>query len=206
MFFLNLWDRCGLYIPKDSLIFPFSPSAFHFLSSAGQQVGRFDNQFKVMCLASHPSGPEMFLCGGYSSVVKAWDSRCGKVNSSTSSEMLYWHCVTNFYLAFNEWKAARLSAHLSSRQSTSTDRMHRHNHVTTYLRKNYRWSPHFKAKFNSLLFPLKLQPDIVAKGYEIILFSFWLCALTLIFLPSAKQAEGKSPFSAGFLNEYSFCQ
>lgn len=59
---------------------PFSPSAFHFFSSAGQQVGSFDNQFKVMCLGLHPSGPETFLCGGYSSVVKAWDSRCGKVN------------------------------------------------------------------------------------------------------------------------------
>ncbi|CAG10458.1 unnamed protein product, partial [Tetraodon nigroviridis] len=47
--------------------------------SAGQQVGRFDNQFKVMCLGLHPSGPETFLCGGYSSVVKAWDSRCSKV-------------------------------------------------------------------------------------------------------------------------------
>lgn len=52
---------------------------FRFFSSAGQQVGRFDNQFKVMCLGSHPSIPETFLCGGYSSVVKAWDSRCSKV-------------------------------------------------------------------------------------------------------------------------------
>lgn len=74
-----LWDRWGFEIQKDLLLSRFSLSTFHFFSSAGQQVGRFDNQFKVMCLGLHPSGPETFLCGGYSSVIKAWDSRCSKV-------------------------------------------------------------------------------------------------------------------------------
>lgn len=67
-----------LYIQKEVLIF-FSLSYLHFFSSAGQQVVRLDNQFKVMCVVPHPSSPEVFLCGGYSSTVKAWDSRSSKV-------------------------------------------------------------------------------------------------------------------------------
>lgn len=52
--------------------------SYSFLS-AGQQVVRLGNQFKVMCVVLHPSSPDVFLCGGYSSVVKAWDSRSSKV-------------------------------------------------------------------------------------------------------------------------------
>lgn len=48
--------------------------------SAGQGLATFDNQFRVMCVAVHPGSPEVFLCGGYSTAVKAWDSRCSKVN------------------------------------------------------------------------------------------------------------------------------
>uniref|UniRef100_A0A3Q3A7A3 WD repeat domain 25 n=1 Tax=Kryptolebias marmoratus TaxID=37003 RepID=A0A3Q3A7A3_KRYMA len=44
-----------------------------------QQAVKLDNQFKVMCVALYPSSPDVFLCGGYSSEVKAWDSRCSKV-------------------------------------------------------------------------------------------------------------------------------
>lgn len=47
--------------------------------SAGQGLATFDNQFRVMCVAVHPGSPEVFLCGGYSAAVKAWDSRCSKV-------------------------------------------------------------------------------------------------------------------------------
>lgn len=49
------------------------------LSCAGQALVTCDSQFRVMCVAVHPSSPEVFLCGGYSSAVKAWDSRCCKV-------------------------------------------------------------------------------------------------------------------------------
>lgn len=45
----------------------------------GQAVVTCDSQFRVMCVAVHPGSPEVFLCGGYSSAVKAWDSRCCKV-------------------------------------------------------------------------------------------------------------------------------
>lgn len=62
---------------KAALIFFFSLSYFFF--SAGGQIVKLDNQFKVMCVALHPSSPDVFLCGGYSSMVKAWDSRCSKV-------------------------------------------------------------------------------------------------------------------------------
>lgn len=60
-----------------------SPSFLSFLppslSCAGQALVTCDSQFRVMCVAVHPSSPEVFLCGGYSSAVKAWDSRCCKV-------------------------------------------------------------------------------------------------------------------------------
>lgn len=58
-----------------SLLFFLPPS----LSCPGQAVVTCDSQFRVMCVAVHPSSPEVFLCGGYSSTVKAWDSRCCKV-------------------------------------------------------------------------------------------------------------------------------
>ncbi|MCJ8737140.1 hypothetical protein PDJAM_G00020390 [Pangasius djambal] len=44
-----------------------------------QVVARVDNQFKVTCLAFQPSDPTVFLCGGFSSEVKAWDSRTCKM-------------------------------------------------------------------------------------------------------------------------------
>lgn len=62
------------------------------LLCAGQQVVRLDNQFKVMCVALHPSSPEVFLCGGYSSVVKAWDSRSCKV------KLINLHCADLSFL------------------------------------------------------------------------------------------------------------
>uniref|UniRef100_A0A674NDP3 WD repeat domain 25 n=1 Tax=Takifugu rubripes TaxID=31033 RepID=A0A674NDP3_TAKRU len=69
------WTPCGRRLLTGS----FDNTAVITDVETGQQVGRFDNQFKVMCLGLHPSIPETFLCGGYSSVVKAWDSRCSKV-------------------------------------------------------------------------------------------------------------------------------
>uniref|UniRef100_A0A3B1JJU5 WD repeat domain 25 n=1 Tax=Astyanax mexicanus TaxID=7994 RepID=A0A3B1JJU5_ASTMX len=51
--------------------------------------GSFDNTaavtevetgFKVTCLAFQPSDPSVFLCGGFSAEVKAWDSRSCQLN------------------------------------------------------------------------------------------------------------------------------
>ncbi|KAF5890927.1 WD repeat-containing protein 25, partial [Clarias magur] len=44
-----------------------------------QVVARVDNQFKVTCLAVQPTDPALFLCGGFSPEVKAWDSRTCKM-------------------------------------------------------------------------------------------------------------------------------
>ncbi|CAL8285070.1 unnamed protein product [Lota lota] len=67
-----------------------SPCGRHFLSGSfdnkaaitdietGQQLVKVDNQFKVMCVALQPSDEHVFLCGGYSPVVKAWDTRASK--------------------------------------------------------------------------------------------------------------------------------
>ncbi|XP_053365284.1 WD repeat-containing protein 25 isoform X1 [Clarias gariepinus] len=44
-----------------------------------QVVARVDNQFKVTCLAVQPTDPALFLSGGFSPEVKAWDSRTCKM-------------------------------------------------------------------------------------------------------------------------------
>nr|XP_046268217.1 WD repeat-containing protein 25 isoform X2 [Scatophagus argus]XP_046268218.1 WD repeat-containing protein 25 isoform X2 [Scatophagus argus]XP_046268219.1 WD repeat-containing protein 25 isoform X2 [Scatophagus argus]XP_046268220.1 WD repeat-containing protein 25 isoform X2 [Scatophagus argus] len=69
------WTPCGRQLLTGS----FDNSAVITDVETGQQVVRFDNQFKLMCVVVHPSSPEVLLCGGYSSVVKAWDSRSCKV-------------------------------------------------------------------------------------------------------------------------------
>ncbi|XP_041809176.1 WD repeat-containing protein 25 isoform X1 [Chelmon rostratus] len=69
------WTPCGRHLLTGS----FDNSAVITDVETGQQVVRLDNHFKVMCVALHPSNPEVFLCGGYSSVVKCWDSRSCKV-------------------------------------------------------------------------------------------------------------------------------
>ncbi|KAE8290002.1 WD repeat-containing protein 25 [Larimichthys crocea] len=69
------WTPCGRHLLTGS----FDNSAVITDVETGQQVVKLDNQFKVMCVVLHPSNLEVFLCGGYSSVVKAWDSRSCKV-------------------------------------------------------------------------------------------------------------------------------
>ncbi|XP_042356201.1 WD repeat-containing protein 25 [Plectropomus leopardus] len=69
------WTPCGQHLLTGS----FDNTAVITDVETGQQVVKLDNQFKVMCAVLHPSNPEVFLCGGYSSVVKAWDSRSCKV-------------------------------------------------------------------------------------------------------------------------------
>ncbi|XP_047467673.1 WD repeat-containing protein 25 [Mugil cephalus] len=69
------WTPCGRRLLTGS----FDNTAVITDVETGQQSVKLDNQFKVMCVALHPSNPEVFLCGGYSSSVKAWDSRICKV-------------------------------------------------------------------------------------------------------------------------------
>ncbi|KAM6913204.1 WD repeat-containing protein 25 [Xenentodon cancila] len=69
------WTPCGRQLLTGS----FDNTAVITDVETGQQAVKLDNQFRVMCVALLPSSPEVFLCGGYSSVVKAWDSRSCKV-------------------------------------------------------------------------------------------------------------------------------
>ncbi|XP_069008488.1 WD repeat-containing protein 25 [Embiotoca jacksoni] len=69
------WTPCGRHLLTGS----FDNTAVITDVETGQQAAKLDNHFKVMCVALHPSNPEVFLCGGYSSAVKAWDSRSCKV-------------------------------------------------------------------------------------------------------------------------------
>ncbi|XP_077394159.1 WD repeat-containing protein 25 [Festucalex cinctus] len=69
------WSPCGRRLLTGS----FDNTAVVTDVETGQCILKADNQFKVMCVVSHPANPEVFLCGGYSSMVNAWDSRCCKV-------------------------------------------------------------------------------------------------------------------------------
>ncbi|XP_026156461.1 WD repeat-containing protein 25 isoform X1 [Mastacembelus armatus] len=69
------WTPCGRHFLTGS----FDNTAVITDVETGQQIVKLDNQFKVMCAVLHPSNPEVFLCGGYSSTVKAWDSRSCKM-------------------------------------------------------------------------------------------------------------------------------
>ncbi|XP_075964293.1 WD repeat-containing protein 25 isoform X1 [Anarhichas minor] len=69
------WTPCGRQLLSGS----FDNMAVITDVETGQQVVKLDNQFKVMRVVPHPSSPEVFLCGGHSSTVKAWDSRSCKV-------------------------------------------------------------------------------------------------------------------------------
>ncbi|KAF7652904.1 hypothetical protein LDENG_00090930 [Lucifuga dentata] len=69
------WTPCGRHLLTGS----FDNMAVITDVQTGQEIVKVDNQFKVMCVVLQPSNPEVFLCGGYSSSVKAWDSRSCKV-------------------------------------------------------------------------------------------------------------------------------
>ncbi|XP_007561132.1 WD repeat-containing protein 25 [Poecilia formosa] len=69
------WTPCGRQLLTGS----FDNTAVITDVETGQPTVKVDNQFKVMCVVLHPGSPDVFLCGGHSSVVKAWDSRCCKV-------------------------------------------------------------------------------------------------------------------------------
>lgn len=53
-------------------------SDFNWLT--GKTVVKMENEFKVGCVTPRPCDPDVFLCGGFSSEVKAWDVRSGKVS------------------------------------------------------------------------------------------------------------------------------
>ncbi|XP_014065448.1 WD repeat-containing protein 25 isoform X4 [Salmo salar] len=69
------WSPCGRRLLTGS----FDNTAMVTDVETGQQIVKVGNQFKVMCLAVQPDNPEVFLCGGYSAEVKAWDARTCKV-------------------------------------------------------------------------------------------------------------------------------
>lgn len=73
-----------------------------FFVCVGQQIAKLDNQSKVMCTVLHPSNPDIFLCGGYSPVVKAWDSRSCKVRLINLPTVyhFYWPWFTDCCLTF----------------------------------------------------------------------------------------------------------
>ncbi|XP_056092709.1 WD repeat-containing protein 25 [Rhinichthys klamathensis goyatoka] len=72
-------DACWLPCGRRLLSGSFDGTAALTDAETGQTVAQMDNGFKVTCVAPQPSAPDVFLSGGFSSEVKAWDTRCRKV-------------------------------------------------------------------------------------------------------------------------------
>ncbi|KAJ8290511.1 hypothetical protein GJAV_G00013820 [Gymnothorax javanicus] len=69
------WSPCGRRLLTGS----FDNKVLLTDVETGQEVVGVNNQFKVTCLALQHSDPNVFLCGGFSPEVKAWDIRTCKV-------------------------------------------------------------------------------------------------------------------------------
>ncbi|CAN9502053.1 unnamed protein product [Ophioblennius macclurei] len=72
-------DACWLPCGRRILTGSFDSTAVVTDVETGQPAVNVDTTFRVMCVAALPSHPEVFLCGGHSPAIKAWDSRCCKV-------------------------------------------------------------------------------------------------------------------------------
>ncbi|XP_026096026.1 WD repeat-containing protein 25-like [Carassius auratus] len=72
-------DACWLSCGRRLLSGSFDGSAAVTDVETGQTISRMENGFKVCCVAPRPSDPEVFLCGGFSPEVRAWDARCCKM-------------------------------------------------------------------------------------------------------------------------------
>ncbi|XP_043088263.1 WD repeat-containing protein 25 [Puntigrus tetrazona] len=68
------WLPCGRRLLSGS----FDGSAAVTDVETGKTISRVENGFKVCCVAPRPSDPDVFLCGGFSPEVRAWDARCCK--------------------------------------------------------------------------------------------------------------------------------
>ncbi|XP_073784084.1 WD repeat-containing protein 25 isoform X2 [Danio rerio] len=71
-------DACWLADGRRLLSGSFDGTAAISDLETGQVLVRMENGFKVCCVAPRPSEPDVFLCGGFSPEVRAWDSRCCK--------------------------------------------------------------------------------------------------------------------------------
>ncbi|XP_063039517.1 WD repeat-containing protein 25 isoform X2 [Engraulis encrasicolus] len=69
------WTPCGRRLLSGS----FDNTAILTDVETGSEIVKVGNQFKVTCLAVQPADPEVFLCGGFSPEVKAWDARSSKM-------------------------------------------------------------------------------------------------------------------------------
>ncbi|XP_029972911.1 WD repeat-containing protein 25 [Salarias fasciatus] len=69
------WTPCGRRVLTGS----FDSTAVVTDVETGQPAVTVDTSFRVMCVAVVPGRPDVFLCGGYSPAVQAWDTRCCKV-------------------------------------------------------------------------------------------------------------------------------
>ncbi|XP_051869784.1 WD repeat-containing protein 25 isoform X1 [Pristis pectinata] len=75
------WSLCGRQILSGGF-----DSMLHLTDiETGKQVISFCNEFQITCLAFSPTNQNVFLSGGFSSTVKAWDTRSCKVVNEYSA-------------------------------------------------------------------------------------------------------------------------
>lgn len=75
------WSSCGRHILSGGF-----DSMLHLTDiETGKQIITVHNDFQITCLAVSPTNENVFLCGGFSSTVKAWDTRSCKVVNEYSA-------------------------------------------------------------------------------------------------------------------------
>ncbi|XP_016335877.1 WD repeat-containing protein 25 [Sinocyclocheilus anshuiensis] len=72
-------DACWLACGRRLLSGSFDGSAAITDVETGKTITQMENGFKVCCVAPRPSDPDVFVCGGFSPEVRAWDARCCKM-------------------------------------------------------------------------------------------------------------------------------
>ncbi|XP_056623737.1 WD repeat-containing protein 25 [Triplophysa dalaica] len=75
----SIRDACWLPCGRRILSGSFDGTVALTDVETGKTVVKMENEFKVGCVTPRPCDPDVFLCGGFSSEVKAWDVRSGKV-------------------------------------------------------------------------------------------------------------------------------
>ncbi|XP_061854684.1 WD repeat-containing protein 25 isoform X2 [Colius striatus] len=69
------WSSCGRTILSGGF-----DSMLHLTDvETGKQIFSSNNEFRISALKFHPTESNVFLCGGFSPEVKAWDTRTSKV-------------------------------------------------------------------------------------------------------------------------------
>ncbi|XP_043930497.1 WD repeat-containing protein 25 [Protopterus annectens] len=69
------WSSCGTRILSGG----FDSMLYLTDTETGKLLFSGENEFRISCLKFHPNNPDVSVCGGFSAMVNAWDTRTPKI-------------------------------------------------------------------------------------------------------------------------------